>query len=108
MSLWVEQEIRKKAFEYQSSATLFCKMLEGFYIYGSSSNSFKRVDLLKFNNGFMEKKADSSDFDRVKVVVGVRRAADLTISQTADLLGFSHKHNHFTENGPRTRDKGSR
>ncbi len=35
----------------------------------------------------MEKKGDLSDFER-GMVVGVRRA-ELSISQTADLLGFS-------------------
>ncbi len=36
----------------------------------------------------MEKKGDLSDFER-GMVVGVRRAG-LSISKTADLLGFSH------------------
>ncbi len=45
-------------------------------------------DLLKFKPSIrMGKKEDLSDFERV-MVVGVRRA-DLSISKTADLLGFS-------------------
>ncbi len=36
----------------------------------------------------MEKKGDLSDFER-RMVVGARRAG-LSISKTADLLGFSH------------------
>ncbi len=45
-------------------------------------------DLLKFKpNIKMGKKRDLSDFER-GMVVGVRRA-DLSISKTADLLGFS-------------------
>ncbi len=39
----------------------------------------------------MGKKDDLSDFER-GMVVGVRRA-DLSISKTADLLGFSHTTN---------------
>ncbi len=46
-------------------------------------------DLLEFKPSIRTgKKGDLSDFER-GMVVGVRRA-DLSISQTADLLGFSH------------------
>ncbi len=46
-------------------------------------------DLLKFKPSIRTgKKGDLSDFER-GMVVGVRRAG-LSISQTADLLGFSH------------------
>ncbi len=45
-------------------------------------------DLLKFKPSIrMEKKGDLSDFER-GMVVGARRAG-LSISKTADLLGFS-------------------
>ncbi len=46
-------------------------------------------DLLKFKlNIRMGKKVDLSDFER-GIVVGARRAG-MSISKTADLLGFSH------------------
>ncbi len=47
----------------------------------------------------MGKKGDLSDFERGSVV-GARRA-DLSISKTADLLGFSQPSLGFTENGPK-------
>ncbi len=47
-------------------------------------------DLLKFKPSIrMGKKEDLSDFERV-MVVGARRAG-LSISKTADLLGFSRR-----------------
>ncbi len=50
----------------------------------------------------MGKKGDLSDFER-GMVVGARRA-DLSISKTADLLGFSHTTSlGFTENGLKKR-----
>ncbi len=50
----------------------------------------------------MGKKGDLSDFER-GMVVGARRA-DLSISKTADLLGFSHTTSlGFTDNGPKKR-----
>ncbi len=50
----------------------------------------------------MGKKRDLSDFER-GMVVGARRAA-LSISQTADLLGFHTQPSlGFTENGPKKR-----
>ncbi len=46
-------------------------------------------DLLKLKRSIrMGKKGDLSDFEH-GIVVGARRA-DLSISKTADLLGFSH------------------
>ncbi len=48
----------------------------------------------------MRKKGDFSDFER-GMVVGARQA-DLSISKTADLLGFSPQPSlGFTENGPK-------
>ncbi len=47
----------------------------------------------------MGKKGDLSDFER-GMVVGARQA-DLSISKTADLLGFSHANLGFTENCPK-------
>ncbi len=60
-------------------------------------------DLLKFKPSVRTgKKGDLSDFER-GMVVGVRRTG-LSISQTADLLGFSHTTiSRFTENGPKKR-----
>ena len=49
----------------------------------------------------MGKKEDLSDFER-GMVVGARRAG-LSISKTADLLGFSQPSLGFTENGPKKR-----
>ncbi len=50
----------------------------------------------------MGKKRDLSDFER-GMVVGARRAG-LSISKTADLLGFSRTTiSRFTENGPKKR-----
>ncbi len=50
----------------------------------------------------MGKKEDLSDFEH-GMVVGARRAG-LSISETADLLGFSHTTiSRFTENGPKKR-----
>ncbi len=50
----------------------------------------------------MGKKGDLSDFER-GMVVGARRAG-LSISETADLLGFSHTTiSRVTENGPKKR-----
>ncbi len=50
----------------------------------------------------MGNKGDLSDFER-GIVVGSRRAG-LSISKTADLLGFSHTTiSRFTENGPKKR-----
>ncbi len=50
----------------------------------------------------MGKKVDLSDFEH-RIVVGLRRAG-LSISKTADLLGFSHTTiSRFTENGPKKR-----
>ncbi len=47
-------------------------------------------------------KGDLSDFER-GMVVGARRTG-LSISKTADLLGFSHTTiSRFTENGPKKR-----
>ncbi len=57
-------------------------------------NAFRHLDVvkttsLKFKSSIrMGKKEDLSDFER-GMVVGARRA-DLSISKTADLLGFSH------------------
>ncbi len=47
----------------------------------------------------MGKKGDLSDFER-GMVVGARQA-DLSISKTEDLLGYSHTILGFTENGPK-------
>ncbi len=49
----------------------------------------------------MGKNGDLSDFER-GMVVGARRAG-LSISKTADLLGFSRTTIGFTENGPKKR-----
>ncbi len=50
----------------------------------------------------MGKKGDLRDFER-GMVVGVRRTG-LSISKTADLLGFSRTTiSRFTENGPKKR-----
>ena len=60
-------------------------------------------DSLKFKPSIrMGKKRDLSDFER-GMVVGARRAG-LSISKTADLLGFSPQPSlGFTENGPNKR-----
>ncbi len=47
----------------------------------------------------MGKKVGLSDFE-CGMVVGARQA-DLSISKTADLLGYSHTNLGFTENGPK-------
>ncbi len=64
----------------------------------SQLNAFRHLDvvkddLLKFKPSIrMGKKGDLSDFE-CGMVVGARRAG-LSISKTADLLGFSHN-NHL-------------
>lgn len=58
------------------------------------------------DRGFARK---GSDFERDMVIGG--RLAVLSISQTADLLGFLHWHNHlrgFTENDPKKNKKTRR
>ncbi len=60
-------------------------------------------DLLKFKPSVRTgKKGDLSDFEH-RIVVGLRRSG-LSISKTADLLGFPHSTiSRFTENGPKKR-----